>query len=305
MATPGTIQAALREAKADFFGMFTQAAKQSIFDRITRKIPAAEGFFKIADIYPVGEMEDFVGTATVNGLDSASISVDTKLREYTLGIDHNLLMKTDAISRGEVTRQLQKLAERIACDIDKRQTVSLEANGTDIFGSAFFSDTKDIPGSNVTFDNLRSGAWTDSAGEVRDAIFEGIVALHGMRNSANCRVHDDPEKKQFMLMYHPAITQFVMDAVFPQLLNDAARVDGIVQLMSNTYLTDEDDMYMFVLDNQYAPVVYGEQEAPNLITTSGDDDAEKILHNNLLWQARYAGEVGYGSAFSAVKLLDA
>lgn len=305
MATPATILAAMREAKAEFYGMFTQMASQMIFGRIFRRIGAAEGFFKITDVFPIGEMEDFQGTATVNGLDSATLTVTTKLRTYTLGIDVNLLAKGDATSKGEVTRQLQKLADRIMGDLDNRFTVLLEANGNDIFGNAFFADAKAIPGSAVSFDNLRSGAWSDSAAEVRASVWEGITALHAMRNSANLRVHDNPEKQQFMFMYHPNVTQFVNDAIFPQLLNDAARLDGIVQPMANPYLTDADDFYMFALDNRYEPFVYGEQEAPNLITTNGQNDTNKILHNNELWQARYEGEVGFGSAFSAVKLIDA
>lgn len=310
MSTPETIIAKLREASSAFSGMFSQRMAGGLFADLFREVPTTAGqYAKISGLYPVGQMEDAVGTATVDGLDAAEYLIKTKGRRYTGGIEHEILMTGDSAFEGEVSRQIMLSSEIVACDIERRFTTLLEANGNDIFGSAFFADTKTIPGTAISFDNLRSGAWSDSAAEVRASVFEGILAFELMLNSMNCRVHgtSDEGGTRYVLMYHPNIKAFVMDALNPELSNDAARLDSMgVTARSNPYLTDADDLYLFAVDPVFTPFVLAKRGEVEFRNTLGLlNEYNVIMENQHLWQPYYAAEVGYGSAFSGVKLVDA
>ena len=312
MSTPETVIAKLREADTAFAGMFSQRMANGLFTGLFREVPTTAGqYAKIAGLYPVGEMEDAKGTANVDGLDAAEYLLKTKGRRYTGGIEHEILMTGDSAFEGEVSRQIMLSSEIIACDIEKRMTAIVEAGDTDndIFGSPFFDDVKTIPGTAISFNNERSGAWTGSATEVRSAVFEGLEAFDEMRNSMNCRVHATPEEggPQFVLMYHPSVREFVMDALNPELSNDAARLDALgVVGQYNPYLTDPDDMYLFVVDPVYTPFVLAKRGEAEFRSTLGNiNEYNVIMENTHLWQPYYAAEVGYGSSFSGIKLVDA
>lgn len=311
MPTPSTIHSNLREARAEFVQLYSEVSQNDPFEGLVETYAAPEGFAKITALTSPGGMEDAKGTAVVNGLDSATYSIETKLRRKTVGIERNLLTKSDAVARGEVTRALRSLAEIVVADRAERLTDLLETGESagGVGTTAQFSASNGIPGTTVTFDNLKSGAWTDSAAEVLSAIWKGQQAFADMLSAHGYLYHGNPKNLKFALMYHPAITSYVMDAVSPQLLNDKARVDQLVELRPNSYLSNQDHMYLMVMGGSRKPLVYAEQEAPNLISTIGAkaDDASLalIMQNQELFQARYAGEVGFGSALHAVKLKDA
>lgn len=311
MPSPQTIWTNIREARADFVDLFNQQARQSLFEGIVRRVPAPEGFAKVTGVYPVGSMEVASGSPTINGLTSATYNINTTPKRYTGEIEHELLMKSDAIVSGQVSAIIADSARIVSDDIDQRLSVLLEAGsttgaGNDIFGAAFFEPTtgKLIPDTSVALINEVSGAYSDSSTETRAAVWAGVTLLHKMRNSLNARIHENPGQKTFIFMYHPDVTNFVMDAIFPQLLNDAARIDGLVVPRANPYLTDADDYFMFVVGAQYAPMILAERGAPEFRTSDGSDES-LIYRNGHVWQPYYSAEVGYGSAFSAVMLRDA
>jgi len=78
----------------------------------------------------------------------------------------------------------------------------------------------------------------------------------------------------------------------------------MVMERANPYLTDADDLYLFVRDSRYSPFVMAERGAPEFRTSDGSDES-LIFRNGHVWQPYYAAEVGYGSCFSAVMLRDA
>lgn len=307
MPTPNTIHSRLREARAEFIGMYNKRKDNSLFNGLVAELPAPEGFFKVTALSSPGEMEDFTGTATVNGLDSASQTYTTTLRHYTLGIDKNLLMKSDAVARGQVSAEIRKMAGRVVADEDKKLTTLLETGEStgNLDGNAFFADALALPGSSVTIDNLRSGAWTDSAAEFRSAIHDARNAFMSMRNAGNDLYHSG-KPATIVVMYPPAIEQFVMDAVRPDQLDGGYKFENMsIDLRPNAYLDDADDVYIFVAESDYKPLIIGRQEQPNLVSTAGMNDSYQILHNQDLFQVRAAYEVAFGAPFSAVKMKDA
>lgn len=310
MPTASTIHANLREARAEFIQLYNEVSKNDPFEGLYEMYAAPEGFAKITSLTAPGKMQDATGTAQVDGLDSASYTVTTKLRRKTVGIDRNLLNRSDAVAKGEVSRALRALAEIVVADRAERMTDLLET-GESVGGvgtTAQHSATNGIPGTTVTFDNLKSGAWTDSAAEVLSAVWKGHQAFADMLAAHGYLYHGNPKNLKFALMYHPAITSYVMDAVNPQLLNDKARIDSIIELRPNSELANQDHMYMFILGGSRKPMVYAEQEAPNMISTIGANSQDAafsvIMQNQELFQARYAGEVGWGSPLHVVKLKD-
>lgn len=313
MSSPSTILTNVREADARFAGMLTKrmANPQAPYSGLVARIPAPAGYHKISDVYAIGEMEDAKGTATVNGLSSAAQIIFTKGRRYVGGIDHELMMTADSEFAGRVSTAIMQSADVVACDIEKRLTTLLEANGNDFLGSAFFATNGTIPDTSITIDNLiSSGTTLATASEVRASVFSALEKFDGMRNSMNCPMHGGPESgARFVLMVPPALRQVAFDALLPSadgvISNDQIRLSqlGVVPRV-NTFLTSGAAAYLFAVDAIYQPLRLAERGSPVFRQTSQQNDYNLIMENEHLWGPYYAAEVGFGARISAVKIVD-
>lgn len=308
MAT--TLETNVREAKAKFYAVWNRIKKGSIFRGLYGTEPATEGSYKAAGIIVPGEFGDFTGTATINALDGASKTYNTRLREHTLGMDFNTMKKADAITSGGVKRSIMGGAGMALQDIEKLLTALLETGETATWmdSQLFFDDTHAVPNSAVVIDNLLSGAWTDSATEFRAMCWAMKAAFDNMRNANNYLYHDD-ENVKIIVMYDPAIEAFAQDAINPEAGagGTTARLDKLISLRSNPYLADADDCYGFLEGGDgFSSLIWAEEEAPNFVTNLDNmGDTERIKHNQVLFQARHAGIEAFGSPMHVVKGLDA
>lgn len=305
-----TLEANVRESKALFHGLWNRIKKGSIFRGLYRIEQATEGFFIDAGIVVPGSFSNFTGTANVHGMDAVQKEYRTRLREHTVGMDFNKMKRADAISNGGVSRALKAGAGMAMQDIESLLAALLETSETATFlgSSAFHSATHAIPNSAITIDNLKSGAWSDSAAEVRSACWTGKAAFDVMRNANNYLYHETSDEMKFVLFYNPAIEAFVQDALNPEKLagGTTARVDKFVAPRSVPYLADADDLYLNVENPEFPMMQWGAEEEPNYVTNLASmGDTDRIMHNNVLSQARHAGIEAFGHPAMSVKLKDA
>lgn len=304
----GVLETNLRDSKSLFDAVWNRTKKGSVLRGLFGIEKAEDGQFKAASIIVPGKFRNFDGKAVINNLSAASKTYQTRLREHTLSIDFNTMKKADAIKAGGVRRALQGGAGMSLQDIEELATALLETGETATWmgDQLFFDDTHVIPGTNINLDNLLSGAWTDSAAEVKAACWAAKAAFDKMRNANNYLYHDSPAK--IVLMYHPDIESFVQDAVNPerQAGGTTARVDNFIEARSNPYLADADDMYAFIESPEFPALMWGSFEDPNFVSNLDNmSDSDRIEYNRVLFQARHEGIEAFGSPFHVVKLKDA
>lgn len=303
------LETRLREAMAEFLDTYNRARADSIFSGLMLDQNADMGFFKPAAVTLPGEPTEFTGNATIHSVDSASVIFNTLVFEYTLGIDRNKLMKSDAISRGEVSRIIRGMANKSVGHLDKRLTTLLlsgESTGN-IGGGAFYSDTVTIPGGG-TFDNIVNGTGiSGSATEVLVAFRAAQAAFISMRNAGNDLVTGSIPKVG--VMYDPRrvngtlIHKNVLDALNPDLANDVSKPDAAEYvLLPNSYLDGTvDDIWFFDMAALDKAFIAGWQQRPILESNVGlQTDSDRLLNRRDLFQTSWAYEVSFGSPYASV-----
>jgi hypothetical protein len=303
----------LRESLAEVQDIFNKYQPNSLFDRTFAEVDATAGFFKPAAIALIGEPEEWNGSAVVNVASSASAIYETKIYQYTWGLDVNQLTRTDRLSRGAVTRMLTAIVRKWIGHRDRKLTTLLltgESAGSLTSGGIFSTTTATVAGAG-TVNNLHGTAVSGSANEVLAALHAGRGLLRGMRSAGNDVFRTT--NPQIGLMYAPRgqsglEEQYVMDALRPMLLNDKYRFgDSEVVPLPNDYLGTSADMWMFDLSSGEPMFLVGVEQEPDFLTTLGStSSADRIMYRRALGATSYVYECAFsGDPYQAVLLNDA
>ena len=301
----------LRESAAEFWDIFNKSKEESIFTDLVQEIDASLGFFKPAALALPGQPSEFTGTATVHTVNSASQSYETKVYEYTWGLDVNLIKRLDAVGRGMVTTLLRGIARKWVGHRDRKLTTLLatgqSTGGLD--GNAIFSSTAYTPNPGITVDNLSASAVSGSADEVLSAIHEGFGLFETMRTVGNDLAHGSTPG--VVLMFDPVgqtdQRKFVYDALEPMLLNDEYKFpQGTVEMRPNGYLGGNADMWMFVKGRDPKFFVCGVEQDADFVTNMDAPDWARIINRQVVGQTSYVYECAFsGDPYGAVCLNDA
>lgn len=303
------LETRLRESMVEFYETYNRARQTSIFARLVMDMPAPAGFFKPTALALPGEPSQFMGNAIVHSIESAAATaLETLVYEYTLGIDRNLLEKTDELSRGAVSRIIQGMVNKAIGHMDKKLTTLLltgESTGN-LAGGAFFSATVTLPGGN-TMDNIVGTSVSGSAAEVRGAIHAAQHHFISMRNAGNDLARGD--MPVIGVMYDPRATnttligQSVMDAIRPDRLDGGYIFEaGSVVPIPNGYFSGSiADLFFFDLNAVDKPFIAGWQQRPVLESNVGvRTDSDRLLNRRDLFQTSWAYECSFGSPYAAV-----
>ena len=301
----------LRESAAEFHDLFNKARADSIFDGLVMDVDASLGFFKPAALALPGAPSEFGGTATVHTISSASVSYETKVYEYTWGLDINMVTRLDKVSRGMMTELLRGIARKWVGHEDRKLTTLLatgESTGG-LNGAAIFSSTAYTPNPNVTVDNVTATAVSGSADEVLSATHEAYGLFETMTGVGTDLVHSG--SLNLILMYSPVgqtdERKFVYDALEPMLLNDKYKFPaGTVEPRANGYLGANADMWYFAKGRSPKFFVRGVEQAADFVTTAGAPDWARIINRQEVGQTSYAYECAFsGDPYGAVLANDA
>ncbi|MCZ7608504.1 MAG: hypothetical protein M5U25_21165 [Planctomycetota bacterium] len=300
------LETRLRESMVEYYDIVNKERAKSVFAGAYMELPAPEGFFKPNAIAVGGEPAEFTGTVTFNTPSSAAQIYETKVYVYGVEIDRNLLEKTDAISRGAVSRILRAAAMHSISHLDKLLTTLLltgESAGSLVSG-AFFSATSALPGGS-TLDNLVGTSVSGSAAEVRAATHAARAHFLAMRGAGNQLMKDGWPR--IGLMYDPRATngtpihQNVMDALFPDALDGGQIIPaGSVVPMPNGYLSGSiADLWFFDLDVPEKALIVGVQQQPILEANSPNSDSW-MVNRRARFVSSWAWEVAFGNPAAAV-----
>lgn len=296
----------LRESAAEFHDLFNKARQDSLFDGLVMEIDASLGFFKPAALALPGAPSEFTGTAIVHTVNSASQSYETKVYEYTWGLDINLIMRLDKVGRGQATEMLRGIARKWVGHQDRKLTTLLQTGESTggLDGNGIFSSTAYTPNPGVTVDNVTATAVSGSADEVLSTTHEAFGLFETMTNVGTDLAHNG--ELNLILMFSPVgqtdERKFVMDALEPMLLNDEYKFPaGKVTPRSNGYLGAEADLYFFVRDHNPKFFVCGVEQSPDFVTTAGAPDWARIINRQEVGQTSYVYECAFsGDPYGAV-----
>lgn len=297
----------LRLALTEFVDTYNKALPVSLYGRLISEMNAENGYFKPAAISVPGEMELFNGTLNVKAVESAAQIYETKVFAMGVGIDKNLLGKTDSLSRQQVSRIIRGVVSKAIGHLDRRLT-TLMLTGESVGGlvsGAFYSATGAMPGGQVTYDNIVGPSVSGSAAEVRSAIRAAQAHFVAFRNAGNDL--QNGAAPRMGVMYDPRRTngtpihQSVADAINPDILNDAAKFEpGSVVAMPNGYLSGSiDDIWFFDLDAIEKAFIVGWEQKP-LLETINPNDSHSLIFRKFLVSLSAAYEVSFGNPFSSV-----
>lgn len=297
----------LRLAITEFVDTYNRALQTSMFAPMLEEVNADTGYFKPAAVSVPGEMELFNGTLNVKSVESAAQIYETKVFAMGVGIDKNLLGKTDSISKGQVSKVIRGVASKAIGHLDRRLTTLLltgESVGNLVSG-AFYSATGTMPGGAVTYDNIVGTSVSGSAAEVRAAIRAAQAHFLALRNAGNDLQRGSVPR--IGVMYDPRRTngtpihQSVADAINPDILNDAAKFEaGSVIAIPNGYLSGSiDDIWFFDLDALDKSFIVGWEQKP-LLETINPNDSHSLIFRKFLVSLSAAYEVSFGSPMSSI-----
>jgi hypothetical protein len=334
MQTPQELFAAGRLLNSRFLGFISQMAAADPFEGLVTEIPAPTGTIDYGDVYPVGEMEDVIGTelAKVSGLRAVQKRLSTKDRRITFGLSITTRQTTNAIAAGSADRALASGAGAVVADRRKRLTNLLINGGTDTgmfantangkgLDAPFFKATnKFIPRTDIGFLNAFTEDSTSSAAVFRRAILRRLAHFMTLPNTMGGFVHNPPAQgAAFVVMVPPVLFDLAVDA-FGEAGGSAVvglnRIETVVAGLSisfrvNPFLAAESSdvagakWYLFARDQVYTPFVAAIRQPQEMRSTLGDrGQAHMILWNAELFQPFYGMEVGYGSDFQAIKMTD-
>lgn len=288
----------LRESAMEFHDLFNKAMETSLFDGLVQELDGSLGFFKPAALALPGAPSAFTGTATVHTVNSASQTYNTIVYEYTWGLDINLIMRLDKVSRGMVSTLLRGIAKKWVGHRDRKLTTLLQTGESTggLDGNAIFSSTAYTPNPSVTVDNVTATATSGSADEVLSTTHEAFGLFETMTNVGTDLVHGG--ELNLRLMYSPVgqtdERKFVYDALQPMLLNDEYKFPaGKVRPVSNGYLGSEADLYFFIENYDTKFFAIGIEQEADFVTTAGAPDWTRIINRQEVGQTSYAYEAAF------------
>lgn len=296
---------------------FQQRATDFLFDGIAQQGTTSGNYLHIANVYPTGEMREFVGDAVVHPLEAARFDVPLKPYEHTVGIKRTTLQRGDAITASDFTSAAMDLADSPWANAEKSLTQVLIDNPVDITGATFFNDNsspgaKVIPGTDIEITNDIDVDVTTAitSADIIEACWGARAQLLKMRNSMNARINEVRGTPSYVVMYGPSLERLVQDAFVTGVAttNDRADLKQMFDFRANPYLPDidvENDQYIYVFVRQprYAALAWGETRTPSLGSELDNPAAHSAIRNNMFALQVYADRAfGPASPFSVVRV---
>lgn len=317
----------VRQTLAGFRGMMRKFVSREKYQRLTRIVQAPDGKVEIHDVYPVGEMEDAKAgqQAKVWTLGDAELTIKTKPRRVTYGLDYETWRKAESITDGDVNRAIMASAAQISYDRHQRTASLLKDGGTatGIFVTAvggstksavFTTSTQYIPGSTKGFVTELQGSYTDDAAEVRNGIDAAISSLVNQQSVIGYMTLPPEDGGEYVVYFPPAL-RTKMQAAFNTAPGATSvglkeQYEGRVRMIEDPELSaanggSDTVFYVAAVDDIFSPFIYAERGPEEFRTTANNErggEAYRILFNGELWQPYYAAGLAYGATYNLRKV---
>ena len=314
---------------AGFRGMMRKQVKREKYAALTRVVQAPDGKIDIHDVYPFGTMEDAKPgqKAKVWTMGEALLTIRTKPRRVTYGLDYETWRKAESITDGDVNRAIMASVGQISFDRHQRVS-SLLKNGetnTGIFVTAAGGSTKSvvfttnaqyIPDTDKSFISKLSGSYTGDVTEFRNGVEAAIESLISQQSVIGYMALPPEEGGQYVVYVPPALRVIAGNAFATAPgqteLGLSAKYGDNIRWTEDPELAaanggEDDAFYVAMVDDMFAPFIYAERGPEEFRTTARNErggEAYRILFNGELWQPYYAAGVDYGATYNLRKVKD-
>lgn len=267
--TPADLAVKVRDSNNLVDKVFTDTYGGGISAGLFADRVRPEGYDRLSAFTTSAAMQELVTEYPEGGLDSAELTINTKSYGKRVAIGRKQFINARAIKGSDFEETFSDMGREAGELLDQLWTAVLTSGPTDIFGSAFITTNKTIPGGAETLSNSMSGTGT-TEDQVR-ADFYTMMANRASMVGANGRLYFGPRAlgETYIVMFPVALTG-VMERVF-----NTDRQTGGAQnptfrraiLRPNPLLdaTSVVDYYYFSSQPRRAPIVIvKESEGPTL-----------------------------------------
>lgn len=257
--TPNDLAVKVRDSNNLMMRAFTDTYGGGIFAGLYADRVRPEGYDRLSAFSTSARMEELVTEYNVGGLESTDLTINTKPYGKVVDIKVKTFNNARAIKGSDFENTFTDMGREAAELVDALLTDILTTSPTDIFGSAFLTSGKVIPGGAYTLTNVLSGAGV-TEDNVRADFYKMMYSRAGMVG-ANGRLYFGPraQGEKYIVMF-PAALVGVMERVFNTEKQTGGATNptfGRAELRMNPLLdaTSVVDYYYFSAAPRRAPLI--------------------------------------------------
>lgn len=245
---------------------------------------------------------------TLKGLNSFNFSITNAV--YKAGIEvERATLEDDRL--GLILPRVRQLGGEAARHPGQLVFDLFETNGNAYDGTAFFADTRVI-GSSANIDNLRGGAFGDgTVAEFQAGLKEARQVMRAFQDDQGRPMNLIPN----VIVVPPELEETAWRSIAVQRAGEQDRAPmpaeipgffkaGGYTVLTNPFLTQVDDWYVFHVAGAIKPFVYQTRIAPALEGITTPNSESGVIRDKFIYSVRARYAVGYGEPRHAIKLLD-
>jgi hypothetical protein len=306
MATPD-IKNVVKFARATMLNAFNEARRESPFEGLVLREQDAGGILKFAvDFLPAIYVE-FKGEAIPVGIDAKNLTVETVLHKNPVAISKKQAKNAAALIGDEqFWRKFRNSAKDAMFLVDAKIAALIEANSSDILGSAFFASGKAMPNSAQTITNTQSGSGVDTAAKIKTDFDAALTLMRAHKNAGGRSYHGGRLSRQRPVVLAPPALESIMRDVFEKDRDSSGetnRHNNKADLRIVEDFTDADDWFFVNSDPAYPPFIHLEDGPPDQHTNFDGNigDADYLLRDRIIMNSDYSCDVAFGSRMEIVR----
>ncbi len=315
--TPADLAVKVRDSNDMMNRVFTDTYGGGISAGLFADRLRPEGYDRISAFSTSAAMQELVTEYPEGGLESADLTINTKSYGKRVGILRKTFINARAIKGSGFEDTFTDMGREAGELLDQLWTAVLTSGPTDIFGSAFITTAKTIPGSAQTLSNVMNGTGvTESA--IR-ADFFTMMANRAAMVGANGRLYFGPRAigENYIVMYPAALTG-VMETVFNTERGSGGATNitykrAILRVNPLLDATSTADYYYFSQTPRRAPIIVVKESEGPVMQNDVDLANAALMGNNFASRDQQADEkftfsvhfalaAAPGSAFEVYKI---
>jgi len=247
-------------------------------------------------------MNEWTDGRQLHGLNPYSLTLTNQDWEATFGINRNAFKDNKL---GHIPMRVRGLARSYLKRVLEEVFSKLDDGATDTAydGTAFFADTRTI-GASGNIDNLLSGAYSDSATEIR----AGLAAAYDKMAT----FQDDWGKPLGLIpdtiVCAPKMAIAIKDALWVPGVAGTKRpeADFVKEIVVSPWIdSDTADWFVLCTTEEIKPIIFQERQKPEATSLDKPDDQDNFMKKTMYYGIDARFTVGYADPRTAVKIVDA
>lgn len=245
---------------------------------------------------------------TLQGLNPFNFSISNNVYKAGIEVGRPALEDDDL---GLILPRVRQLGAEAARHPGELIFNLMEDNNNAYDGTAFFADTRVI-GSSANIDNLLGGAYGDgTVAEFQAGLKAARAAMRAFQDDHGRPMNLVPN----VIVVPPDLEETAWRSIATERAGNQdratmpANISGIFQsggytVLTNPFLTQVDDWFVFHVAGAVKPFVYQTRVAPALEGITTPNSESGVVRDKFIYSVRARYNVGYGEPRHGIKLLD-